>query len=95
MDQNMPPPYWGHPQGPPPNAGGSAYGGNPQFMPAGPPRQHDTFYAPADLPPLDKQPHQGFAAFGRDAPMGINPSSNAPAPPPQMISQVTSCYLYI
>ncbi|CAL9194583.1 unnamed protein product [Musa hybrid cultivar] len=85
MEQNMPPPQpWGHPPGLPPSAGGSAYGGNPQFMP---PRAHDNFYPPPDLPPLEKQPHQGISMYGQNAPpMGVH-SANQQAS--SMISQVT------
>lgn len=77
----MPPPQpWGHHQGLPPNAGGPGYGGNPQFLP---PRPHDNFYPPSDLGPMEKQPHHGISAFGRDVPpMGVNQQ------PPPMISQV-------
>ncbi|KAJ0982395.1 hypothetical protein J5N97_010650 [Dioscorea zingiberensis] len=83
MEPNMPPPQpWGHHQGLPPNAGGPGYGGNPQFMP---PRPHDNFYPPSDLPPLEKQPHHGISAFGRDVPpMGVSQQ-----PPPMISQQVT------
>ncbi|KAJ8646473.1 hypothetical protein MRB53_008221 [Persea americana] len=89
MDRNMPHPYWGYPHGPPPNAGASGFGGNTAFMPPGPPLQHDNYYPSSDLSPLDKQLQQGLPAFGRDVPVGFNPSTKARAPPPQMISQVT------
>lgn len=92
MDRNMPHPYWGYPHGPPPNAGASGFGGNTAFMPPGPPLQHDNYYPSSDLSPLDKQLQQGLPAFGRDVPVGFNPSTKARAPPPQMISQVVSCY---
>lgn len=79
----MPPPQpWGHSQGLPPGAG-SAYGGNPQFMPS---RPHDSFYPP-DLPPLEKQPHHGISMYGQNAPTaGIHSGANQQ--PPSMISQV-------
>ncbi|KAH7661301.1 poly(rC)-binding protein 2/3/4 [Dioscorea alata] len=83
MEPNMPPPQpWGHHQGLPPNAGGPGYGGNPQFLP---PRPHDNFYPPSDLGPMEKQPHHGISAFGRDVPpMGVNQQ-----PPPMISQQVT------
>ncbi|XWS64720.1 hypothetical protein CRYUN_Cryun05aG0027900 [Craigia yunnanensis] len=78
---------WGPPQGAPPNAsGGAGFGHNPQYMP--PPRQFDNYYPPADMPPMEKQPHQGISAYGRDAPMGAHASSN-PQTAPSMITQVT------
>uniref|UniRef100_A0A1D1XP87 Poly(RC)-binding protein 1 n=1 Tax=Anthurium amnicola TaxID=1678845 RepID=A0A1D1XP87_9ARAE len=87
MEQNMPPPQpWGPPQGPPPSVGGAGYGGNPPFMP---PRVHDNFYPPSDLPPMDKQPYHGVSAYGREAPpTGVHSSSNTQAPP-SIITQVT------
>ncbi|XP_010905450.1 flowering locus K homology domain [Elaeis guineensis] len=87
MEQNMPPAQpWGHPQGLPPNAGVSAYGGNPQFMP---PRPQDNYYLPPDLPPMEKQPHHGISTFGREAPppMSMHPSANQHSQP--LVSQVT------
>ncbi|KAF6173466.1 hypothetical protein GIB67_027161 [Kingdonia uniflora] len=87
MERNMPSHQsWGPPQGFPPNGGeGPGFGMNPQYMP--PPR-HDNYYPPADLgPPRDKQPHRGLSMYGRDAPMGVHLSMNAPPPPPS--SQVT------
>ncbi|KAF8388189.1 hypothetical protein HHK36_026855 [Tetracentron sinense] len=89
MERDMPPHQsWGPPpQGFPPNAGGGpGFGTNPQYMP--PPRQHDNYYAPADLPPLDKQPHQGLSVYGRDASMGIHATTNA-QPPQSLVTQVT------
>ncbi|KAK1295642.1 hypothetical protein QJS10_CPB15g01945 [Acorus calamus] len=86
MEQNMPPPqHWGPPPQGFPNPGGSGFGGNPQFMP---PRQHENFYPPPDLPPMDKPAHPGVSAYGREPPMGIHSSSNAQAPQP-VITQVT------
>ncbi|XP_058107586.1 flowering locus K homology domain-like isoform X2 [Magnolia sinica] len=79
---NMPHHSWGHPQGLP-NAGGSGFGGNSQFMP---PRQHDGYYPPPDLPPFNRQPHQPL--YGRDAPMGVHSSMNV-QPPPPIIKQMT------
>ena len=78
---------WGPPQGVPPNAsGGAGFGPNPQYMP--PPRQLDNYYPPADMPPpMEKQPHQGISAYGREAPMGAHASSN-PQTAPSMITQV-------
>ncbi|KAA8544882.1 hypothetical protein F0562_019723 [Nyssa sinensis] len=98
--EHMPPPQsWGPPpQAFPPNAGGGpGYGANPHFMP--PPRQLDNYYPPADMPPpLEKQPHQGISAYGREAPIGVHASSNAHAhthththsqPASSVITQVT------
>ncbi|KAL6893522.1 hypothetical protein ACP4OV_007620 [Aristida adscensionis] len=69
-EQPMPAPqHWGPPQpwGPPPNTppGGSSFGGNPQFMH---PRPQDNYYAPPDVPSIEKQPHYGISAYGREAP---------------------------
>ncbi|KAG5232656.1 flowering locus domain [Salix suchowensis] len=86
MDQMPPHQSWGPPQPLPPNpVGGPGYGQNPQYMP--PPRQLDSYY-PADMPPpMEKQPHQGISAYGRE-PMGGHASSNAQAAP-SMITQIT------
>lgn len=90
FDHMPPPPQkpWGVPQGPPPNMGGGhGFGHNSQYMP--PPRQVDSYYPPPEIPPpLEKQPHQGISAYGRDAPMGMHPSSNAQSQP-SMITQLT------
>uniref|UniRef100_A0A6M2ES05 K Homology domain-containing protein n=1 Tax=Populus davidiana TaxID=266767 RepID=A0A6M2ES05_9ROSI len=88
MEQMPPHQSWGPPQPLPPNhGGGPGYGQNPQYMP--PPRQLDNYYPPADMPPLmEKQPHQGISAYGREAPMGSHASSNAQAAP-SMITQIT------
>ncbi|XP_022143057.1 flowering locus K homology domain [Momordica charantia] len=87
---HMPPPHqsWGPPQGMPPNAGGGpGFGPNPQYMP--PPRQFDNYYPPADMPSvMDKQPHHGISAYGREAPMGVHASSNAQAAP-SIVTQTT------
>ncbi|KAJ9180070.1 hypothetical protein P3X46_008360 [Hevea brasiliensis] len=79
---------WGPPQGLPPNAGGGpGFGHNPQYMP--PPRQIENYYPPADLlPTMEKQPHQGISAYGREAPIGVHASSNSQAAP-SMITQIT------
>lgn len=87
--EHMPPHQsWGPPQGHAPNVGGGpGYGHNPQFMP--PPR-HDNYYPPADMPPppMDKQPHHGISAYGREPPMGVHaPPSNTQSAP-SMITQV-------
>ncbi|MQL90604.1 hypothetical protein Taro_023203 [Colocasia esculenta] len=86
MGQNLPPPQpWGHPPGLPPNAGGAGYGAAPPFMP---PRMHDNFYPPSDIPPLDKQPHHGVSTYGRDVPpMGVHSTNNQPPAP--IVTQVT------
>jgi len=84
-----PPPHqsWGPPQGLPPNAGGGpGFGLAPQFMP--PPRQVDNYYPPAEMPPpLDKQPHHGISAYGRDASIGVHAPSNTQSAP-SMVTQV-------
>lgn len=82
MEQNMPP-SWAHPAGIPPNAGGP-FGGNPPFMPSRPPL--DNYYPPPELRPLDKQPHHGVSAYGRDPPPMSGNSANQHA---AVISQVT------
>ncbi|KAK8576148.1 hypothetical protein V6N13_090625 [Hibiscus sabdariffa] len=85
MDHMPPHQTWGPPQGVPQTAsGGAGFGHNPQYMP--PPRQLDNYY-PSDMPHMDKQPHQGISAYGREAPMGAHGSSNPNAP--SMITQVT------
>ncbi|PIA31471.1 hypothetical protein AQUCO_04900046v1 [Aquilegia coerulea] len=66
--------------------GGPGFGSNPQYMM--PPRQHDNYYPPADLPPMEKQPHQGLSMYGRDASIGVHSSANA-QPPQAIISQIT------
>jgi rRNA processing protein Krr1/Pno1 len=91
-EQPMPPPqHWGPPQpwGPPPNLppGGPGFGGNPQFMP---PRPQDNYYPPPDVPPvpMEKQPHYGISAYGREAPpSGVPAAGNQP--PSHAGSQVT------
>ncbi|XP_042991922.1 flowering locus K homology domain isoform X1 [Carya illinoinensis] len=78
--EHMPPHQsWGPPQGVPPSGGGGpGYGPNTQYMP--PPRQHDNYYLPSDMhPPMEKQPHHGISAYGREAPMGLPASSSAQA----------------
>ncbi|KAK4379105.1 hypothetical protein RND71_000967 [Anisodus tanguticus] len=88
--EHMPPPQsWR----PPPQAfpqsaaGGMGYGNSPHFMP--PSRQHDSYYPPADMPPsMEKQPHQGISAYGREAPMSMHSSSNNPAAP-SLVTQIT------
>ncbi|CAK7341013.1 unnamed protein product [Dovyalis caffra] len=87
MEQMPPHQSWGPPQPLPPNpVGGPGYGPNSQYMP--PPRQLDNYY-PADMPPpMEKQPHQGISAYGREVPMGGHASSNAQAAP-SMITQIT------
>ncbi|KAI5424040.1 hypothetical protein KIW84_030308 [Lathyrus oleraceus] len=85
----VPPPHqsWGPPQGFPPNAGGGPGFGATQFMP--PPRQVDNYYPPAEMPlPLDKQPHHGISAYGRDASIGVHTSSNTQSAP-SMVTQIT------
>ncbi|XP_041995089.1 flowering locus K homology domain-like [Salvia splendens] len=86
VEQHMPP---AQPWGPPPQSfqpnapSGPGYGASPRFMP--PPRQFDNYYPPVDMPPPEKQPHQGISAYGREGPM--HSSSSQPAP--SIITQVT------
>ena len=87
--EHMPPHQsWGPPQGLPPNAGGGpAFGPTPQYMPP-PPRQAESYYPPAEFPPpVDKQPHHGISAYGREAPIGVHASSNTQSAP-SMVTQV-------
>ena len=90
-EQPVPPPqHWGPPQtwGPPP--GGPGFGGNPQFMP---PRPQDSYYPP-DAPPMEKQPHYGISAYGREAPpSGASATGNQP--PSYAGSQVSSIALMV
>lgn len=91
MEHIPPHQSWGPPQGMPHNAGGGpGYGPpNPQYMPPSR-QQYDNYYPPADLPPpMEKQPHHGISAYGRENPMGVHTSSNAPAAP-SIVSQVVS-----
>ncbi|XP_020228219.1 flowering locus K homology domain [Cajanus cajan] len=81
VNQNVPPHQnWGPPpQGfPVPGGGGGggpAFAPNHQYMP--PSHHYDSYYPPAELPPMDKHLHQGPPpAYARDASMGIH-SSNA------------------
>ncbi|CAN6298520.1 unnamed protein product [Urochloa humidicola] len=81
-EQPIPPPqHWGPPPNLPP--GGPGFGGNPQFMPA---RPQDNYYPPVAPPaPVEKQPHYGISAYGREAP----PSAAGNQPPSHAGSQVT------
>lgn len=83
---HMPPPHqsWGPPQGHAPSVGGGGYGHNPPPYMQPPPR-HDSYYPPPEMrqPPMEKQPHQGISAYGREPPMNVHVSS---APP--MVAQV-------
>ncbi|KAM3294155.1 hypothetical protein ACQJBY_037200 [Aegilops geniculata] len=78
--------HWAPPQPwvPPPNLppGGPGYGGNPQFMP---PRPQDNYYSRPDVPPMEKQPHYGISAYGREAPPS---GTSGNQPPLHMASQV-------
>lgn len=91
---------WGPPQGLPPNAGGGpGFGPTPQYMPPPPPRQFDSYYPPVEMPPpVDKQPHQGISAYGRDASIGVHAPSNTQSAP-SMVTQVLFlfqiCFLVI
>mgnify|MGYP004721887811 CR=1 FL=1 len=89
MEYAPPIPSWGPPPHPfPPGvSGGPGYGINSQFAPAAP-RQHDNFYSPVEmLPHLEKQPHQGISAYGREAPAAVHSSSNN-QPVQSIITQV-------
>lgn len=89
MEQMPPHPHqsWGPPQGLPPNVvGGPGFGPSPQYMP--PPRQVDSYYPQVEMPPpVDKQPHHGISAYGRDASIGVHASSNTQSAP-SMVTQV-------
>ncbi|KAI4301942.1 hypothetical protein L6164_035173 [Bauhinia variegata] len=87
--EHMPPQQsWGQSHGLPPNAiGGPGFGHTPQYMP--PPRQLDSYYPQAELPhPVDRQPHHGISAYGKEAPLGVLPSSNAQSAS-SMVTQIT------
>lgn len=87
--EHMPPHQsWGPPQGLPPNAGvGPGFGPPSQYMP--PPRQLDSYYPPAEMPPpVDRQPHQGISTYGRDASVGVHASSNTQSAP-SLVTQIT------
>ncbi|GER32922.1 poly(RC)-binding protein [Striga asiatica] len=87
MDHMPPPPqHWGPPPQSFPQHGHPGYEPSPHFMP--PPRQFDNNYPLADMqPPLEKQPHQGISAYGREAPMPVHSSSAQAAS--SVITQVT------
>ncbi|XP_048613584.1 flowering locus K homology domain-like [Brassica napus] len=78
MDHMPPPPShqsWGPPQGHAPSGGGGGpgYGHNPAPYMQQPPRL-DSYYPP----PMEKQPHQGISAYGRETPMNVHVSSAPP-----------------
>ncbi|KAL2345801.1 hypothetical protein Fmac_007086 [Flemingia macrophylla] len=79
---------WGPPQGLPPTAGGGPGFGPPsQYMP--PPRPLDSYYPPTEMPPpVDKQPHQGISAYGRDVSIGVHASSNTQSAS-SLVTQIT------
>ncbi|ESQ49625.1 hypothetical protein EUTSA_v10020380mg [Eutrema salsugineum] len=85
---HMPPPHqaWGPPQGHAPSGGGGpGYGHNPPPYMQPPPR-HDNYYPPPEMrPPMEKQPHQGISAYGREPAMNVHVS----AAPPMVAQQVT------
>ncbi|GAB4836026.1 hypothetical protein Ancab_000944 [Ancistrocladus abbreviatus] len=90
MEHIPPQPTWGPPpHGLPPNIGGGpGYGHGPQYMP--PPRQYDNYYPPGDMPPVDRQPHQGISTYGREPPVGVHAAPNPQQQPaPGMITQIT------
>ncbi|KAF7043943.1 hypothetical protein CFC21_053237 [Triticum aestivum] len=80
------PQHWAptQPWVPPPSLppGGPGYGGNPQFMP---PRPQDNYYPRPDVPPMEKQPHYGISAYGREAPPS---GTSGNQPPLHVASQV-------
>ncbi|EOA30206.1 hypothetical protein CARUB_v10013322mg [Capsella rubella] len=85
---HMPPPHqaWGPPQGHAPSSGPGGYGHNaPAYMQ--PPPRHDSYYPPPEMrpPQMEKQPHQGISAYGREPPMNVHVSSA----PPMVAQQVT------
>ncbi|MED6190135.1 hypothetical protein PIB30_102793, partial [Stylosanthes scabra] len=88
--EHMPPPQsWGPPQGLPPNPGGGpGFAPPPQYMPP-PPRPLDSYYPPAEIPPpVEKQPHHGISAYGRDSSIGVHASSNTQSAP-SIVTQIT------
>lgn len=88
---HMPPQHqaWGPPQGHAASGGTGGYGHNPPPYMQPPPR-HDSYYPPPEMrpPTMEKQPHQGISAYGREPAMNVHISS---APP--MVAQVLLQYL--
>ncbi|CAH8361597.1 unnamed protein product [Eruca vesicaria subsp. sativa] len=89
---HMPPQHqaWGPPQGHAPGVGGGpGYGHNPPPYMQQPPR-HDNYYPPPEMrqPPMEKQPHQGISAYGREPPMNVHVSSAPPMSAQQITQQM-------
>lgn len=83
---HMPPPHqaWGPPQGHAPSGGGGpGYGHNPHPYVQQPPPRHDNYYPPPEMrqPQMEKQPHQGISAYGREPPMNVHVSAAQPMAP--------------
>ncbi|KAL1211621.1 Flowering locus K homology domain [Cardamine amara subsp. amara] len=86
MDHMPPHQTWGPPQSHAPiGGGGPGYGHNPP--PYMQPPRHDNYYPPPEMrpPPMEKQPHQGISAYGREPPMNVHVSQA----PPMVAQQVT------
>ncbi|GAB4841681.1 hypothetical protein Ancab_022403 [Ancistrocladus abbreviatus] len=83
-NQNIPPQTWGPPPGafPMSAGGGAGFGPNPPYMQ--PPHQFDHHYPPDFLPEV--QPHTAPPMYGREAPIGVSPSS---VQQPSMVTKIT------
>ena len=57
-----------------------------------PPRPQGSYYPPPDAPPMEKQPHYGISAYGREAPPS-GASATGIQPPSIAGSQVSSIAL--
>ncbi|CAI9106190.1 OLC1v1005275C2 [Oldenlandia corymbosa var. corymbosa] len=82
---------WGPPPPqhfPPSVAGPPGYRANSPFF-APPPRQHENYYSPVEMPPhLEKQAYPGISAYNREASLAVQSSSNNQAVQ-SLITQVT------
>jgi poly(rC)-binding protein 2/3/4 len=58
-----------------------------------PPRPQDSYYPPPDVPSMEKQPHYGISAYGREAPPPSGASVTGNQPPSHAGSQVSSIAL--
>uniref|UniRef100_A0A0C9SAV4 TSA: Wollemia nobilis Ref_Wollemi_Transcript_1791_1926 transcribed RNA sequence n=1 Tax=Wollemia nobilis TaxID=56998 RepID=A0A0C9SAV4_9CONI len=86
IEENVPPQSWGLNQSNSlPGSGGSGLGNASQYMHSS--LQHENYYPPSELPPLDSQPHHGLSMYGRDPSFGGHSLGNQQPTP--VITQVT------